>query len=242
MNTNPLVIVRSVAKTYRRGQSKVDALHNVSLEVRNGEFVVLTGRSGSGKTTLLNLIAALDYPDDGEIIVAGADIAPMRLAAAARYRSERIGIVFQSYSLLPQLTALENVLLPMIPKRQLDRRRAIELLDAVGLAGRTGHRPPELSGGEQQRVAIARALANDPPLLLADEPTGNLDEENARIIMDLLCSSCRKLGKTLILVSHDRQAMSTADSIFELRAGTLMRMHGDVANSIDVESQVTRHR
>jgi putative ABC transport system ATP-binding protein len=242
MNTNPLVIVRSVAKTYRRGQSKVDALHNVSLEVQNGEFVVLTGRSGSGKTTLLNLIAALDHPDHGEIIVAGTDIACMGLAAAARYRNERIGIVFQSYSLLPQLTALENVLLPMIPKRQLDRRRALELLHAVGLGDRSGHRPPELSGGEQQRVAIARALANDPPLLLADEPTGNLDEENARIIMDLLCSSCRKLGKTLILVSHDRQAMSTADSVCELRAGTLTRMHGDVENSIDVESQVTRQR
>jgi putative ABC transport system ATP-binding protein len=242
MNTNPLVVVRSVAKSYKRGRNKIDAIREVSLDVREGELVVLTGRSGSGKTTLLNLIAALDHPDAGEIIVAGAHIAPMRLAAAARYRSERIGIVFQSYSLLPQLTALENVLLPMIPKRQLDRRRAIELLDAVGLAGRTGHRPPELSGGEQQRVAIARALANDPPLLLADEPTGNLDEENARIIMDLLCSSCRKLGKTLILVSHDRQAMSTADSVFELRAGALTRMHGDVANSFGVEFPVARHR
>jgi putative ABC transport system ATP-binding protein len=240
MNTNPLVIVRSVAKTYRRGQSKVDALHNVSLEVQNGEFVVLTGRSGSGKTTLLNLIAALDHPDAGEIIVAGAHIARMRLAAAARYRNERIGIVFQSYSLLPQLTALENVLLPMIPKRRLDRRRAIELLDAVGLGGRSGHRPAEMSGGEQQRVAIARALANDPPLLLADEPTGNLDEENARIIMDLLCSSCRKLGKTLILVSHDRQAVSAADAVFELRAGTLTGRRDGVANSFGLEFPVNR--
>jgi ABC-type lipoprotein export system ATPase subunit len=195
--------------------------------------------NGSGKTTLLNLVAALDHPDDGEIIVAGAHITRMRLAAAARYRNERIGIVFQSYSLLPQLTALENVLLPMIPKRRLDRRRAIELLDAVGLDGRSGHRPAEMSGGEQQRVAIARALANDPPLLLADEPTGNLDEENARSIVDLLCSSCRERGKTLILVSHDRQAMGMADSVFELRAGALT-MHGDVANSVGVDSQVTR--
>jgi ABC-type lipoprotein export system ATPase subunit len=221
MSTVPLVVVRSVAKTYRRGQSNVDALHDVSLEVQEGELAVITGRSGSGKTTLLNLIAALDYPDDGEIVVAGADITRMRLAAAARYRSERIGIVFQSYSLLTQLTALENVLLPMIPKRQLDRRRAVELLHAVGLGDRSGHRPPELSGGEQQRVAIARALANDPPLLLADEPTGNLDEENARSIMDLLCSSCRERGKTLILVTHDRQAIGTADTVFELRVGTL---------------------
>jgi putative ABC transport system ATP-binding protein len=240
MNTGPLVVVRSVAKSYKRGRNKIDALREVSLEVREGELVVLTGHSGSGKTTLLNLIAALDSPDDGEIIVGGADITQLRLAAAARYRNERIGIVFQSYSLLPQLTAVENVLLPMIPRGRLDRRRAVELLDAVGLAGRTGHRPPELSGGEQQRVAIARALANDPPLLLADEPTGNLDEENARIIMDLLCSSCRKLGKTLILVSHDRQALGAADAVFELRAGTLTGRHDGVANSFGVEFPLTR--
>ena len=175
------VVIRSVSKTYRRGQRRVTALHAVSFALSEGELALVVGPSGSGKTTLLNLIAALDRPDCGEIIVGGADVTALSRSAAARYRNERVGFIFQSYNLLPQLTALENILVPMLPKRQADTRRARELLDAVGLGDRARHRPSELSGGEQQRVAIARALVNDPALILADEPVGNLDDENERM-------------------------------------------------------------
>src|SRR5262249_31424612 len=157
----------------------IEALHDVSLAVETGEFLVLVGPSGSGKTTLLNLTAALDRPDQGTIAVTGQDVTPLGISAAARFRNRCVGIVFQSYNLLPQLTAIENVLLPMIARRQIDRPRALALLDQVELGHRAGHRPAELSGGEQQRVAIARALANNPDLIVADEPTGNLDERSA---------------------------------------------------------------
>jgi ABC-type lipoprotein export system ATPase subunit len=185
-----------------------------------GELALLAGPSGSGKTTLLNLIGALDRPDRGKIIVDGSEITGLSPAAAARYRNEPVGFIFQSYNLLPQLTALENVVLPLLPKRRADRRRAVELLDAVGLSDRSSHRPAELSGGEQQRVAIARALANDPALILADEPTGNLDDDNARNIAELLSSACRERGKTLILVTHDRQMIRPVDRVFDMRDGS----------------------
>jgi len=218
---NSSVDVRSVTKTYRRGQRRVTALLNISFEVWQGGLALLVGPSGSGKTTLLNLIAALDRPDRGEIIVGGSEITGLSRSAAALYRNERVGFIFQSYNLLPQLTALENIILPMLPKRRSDRRRAMELLGAVGLGHRSSHRPPELSGGEQQRVAIARALANDPAILLADEPTGNLDVDNARKIAELLSSTCRERGKSLILVTHDREMIRPADRVFDIRAGFL---------------------
>ena len=215
------VVVRSATKTYRRGQRHIRALRDVSLEMSQGEIVLLVGPSGSGKTTLLNLIAALDWPDYGEVIVGGAEITRLSRSAAARYRNEEIGFIFQSYNLLPQLTALENILLPMLPKGRLDRRRAMELLDAVGLGDRGDHRPSELSGGEQQRVAIARALANEPALILADEPTGNLDDANARNVAELLSSACRERGKSLILVTHDREMIRPVDRIFAMQDGFL---------------------
>jgi ABC-type lipoprotein export system ATPase subunit len=215
------VVVRSLTKTYRRGQRRVTALLDVSFEVWHGELALLAGPSGSGKTTLLNLIAALDRPDYGEIIVGGSEITGLSRSAAALYRNERVGFIFQSYNLLPQLTAVENIIVPMLPKRRSDRRRAMELLDAVGLSDRSSHRPSELSGGEQQRVAIARALANDPAILLADEPTGNLDVDNARKIAELLSSTCRERGKSLILVTHDREMIRPADRVFDIRAGFL---------------------
>jgi len=218
---SPLVAVQCVTKSYGRGSTAVKALDSVSFEARRGELIQLTGPSGAGKTTLLNLISALDRPDRGEILVAGANVTGLSLAKAARYRNERVGIIFQSYNLLPQLTALENVLVPMIPNGRMDRDRAFELLDAVGLVDRSAHRPSQLSGGEQQRVAIARALANDPVLILADEPTGNLDDENARNVMALLCDTCRNRGNTLIVVTHDRGIMHTADTVFELRGGII---------------------
>ena len=214
------VVVRSVTKTYRRGQKQITALKDVSFEMSQGELALLVGPSGSGKTTLLNLIAALDRPDCGQIIIGEMEITSLSRSAAARYRNERVGFIFQSYNLLPQLTALENILLPMLPRRRADRRRAMELLDAVGLSNRSSHRPAELSGGEQQRVAIARALVNDPEIILADEPTGNLDDDNARKIAVLLSSTCRERDKTLILVTHDRQMIRPVDRVFEMRAGT----------------------
>jgi ABC-type lipoprotein export system ATPase subunit len=194
-----------------------------------GEIVLLVGPSGSGKTTLLNLIAALDCPDRGEIIVGGSEITGLSRSAAARYRNEHVGFIFQSYNLLPQLTALENILLPMLPQRRLDRRRAVELLDAVGLSDRSSHRPSELSGGEQQRVAIARALANEPATILADEPTGNLDDDNARKVAELLSSACRERGRSLILVTHDREMIRPVDRIFAMQDGSLMAIESVLA-------------
>jgi ABC-type lipoprotein export system ATPase subunit len=213
-----------VTKTYRRGLRQITALEDASFEMSQGELALFVGPSGSGKTTLLNLIAALDRPDRGKIIVGELEITSLSRSAAARYRNERVGFIFQSYNLLPQLTALENILLPTLPKRRSDRRRAVELLDAVGLSDRSTHRPAELSGGEQQRVAIARALANDPALVLADEPTGNLDDDNALKIAELLSRTCRERGKTLILVTHDRQMIRPVDRVFDMRDGSLTRM------------------
>jgi putative ABC transport system ATP-binding protein len=219
--TIPSIVARSVSKTYRRGRQPITALRNVAFEVSQGELVLLIGPSGSGKTTLLNLIAALDRPDSGKILVDGLDVTGMSRSAAAGYRDERVGMIFQSYNLLPQLTALENILLPMIPRRRPNRRRALELLETVGLGDRGRHRPSELSGGEQQRVAVARALINDPSLILADEPIGNLDDENARKIIALLSDACRQRGKTVFLVTHDREMVGPADRVFEVRTGSL---------------------
>lgn len=223
--TAALVSLRSVSKTYRRQRQTIGALHDVSLEVECGEFVRLSGPSGSGKTTLLNLVAGLDRPDHGEIFVAGIDVARLSVSRASKYRAEQVGMVFQSYNLIPQLTALENVLLPMIALRRADQRRARELLDLVGLADRSAHNPAQLSGGEQQRVAIARALANDPALVLADEPTGNLDDQSAQRVMGVLTSAVRERGRTLLLVTHER-GMRTAERSLELRGGVLLSASG----------------
>jgi ABC-type lipoprotein export system ATPase subunit len=219
--TDLSVIVRSVSKTHWRGKQSITALQNVSFEISQGELALLVGPSGSGKTTLLNLIAALDRPDHGEILVDGLDVTGLSRYAAAGYRNKRVGIIFQSYNLLPQLTALENILLPMVPNGRSNHRHALELLEAVGLGDRGRHRPAELSGGEQQRVAIARALVNDPALILADEPIGNLDDENARKIIALLSDACRQRGTTVLIVAHDREIVGPADRVFELRTGSL---------------------
>ena len=217
--------VKAVSKTYRRGRLSVPALLNISFEIQPGEFVILTGSSGAGKTTLLNLLAALDWPDQGEIMVDGKNIAHLSLWSAASYRRVQVGIIFQAYNLLPQLTAIQNVALPMIAAGSLDLRRADELLRSVGLGDRTLHRATELSGGEQQRVAIARALANHPKIVLADEPTGNLDDENAREVLRLLIHSCKERGATLMLATHDIRSFEGADRVFALQAGLLREEH-----------------
>ncbi len=221
--------VVAVSKTYRPRSGAVQALRDVSLSVRSGEYLAIAGESGAGKTTLLSLIAALDRPDSGEITVNGTRVTALRPRAAARYRNSQVGVIFQAYNLLPQLTALENVLLPMLPAGRADRRRAQELLEAVGLGDRAAHRPIELSGGEQQRVAIARALINDPPLLLADEPTGNLDERSAGAVLELLRDACRQRGRTLLLSTHDPRGLDEADRGLLLRHGQLLCRHQDGA-------------
>jgi ABC-type lipoprotein export system ATPase subunit len=217
--TQAFVSVRAVSKTYHSDRTTIGALREVSLAIEKGEFVRLSGPSGSGKTTLLNLIAGLDRPNQGEVFVAGIDVARLSGSRASRYRAEQVGMVFQSYNLIPQLTALENVLLPMIALGRTNRDRAREVLDLVGLADRSNHNPSQLSGGEQQRVAIARALANDPALVLADEPIGNLDEQSAELVMGLLTSAVRERGRTLLLVTHEREMAQTADKCLELRGG-----------------------
>lgn len=221
MNRRSLIEFKAVSKTYRRGQLSVPALSNISFEIEPGEFVMLTGSSGAGKTTLLNLLAALDRPDQGEIVVDGKNIAHLSLRSAASYRRLQVGIIFQAYNLLPQLTAIQNVALPMIAAGRLDMRRAERLLRSVGLGNRALHRATELSGGEQQRVAIARALANDPKLVLADEPTGNLDEENAREVLRLLAQSCKERHAILMLATHDIRSFEGADRVFALQSGLL---------------------
>jgi len=231
-----MIAVHAVTKTYLRGRQLITALQNVSFQIAQGELVLLLGPSGSGKTTLLNLIAALDRPDRGEILVDGLSITDLSRSAAAGYRNERVGMIFQSYNLLPQLTALENIVLPLVPAGRSNQRRAIELLEAVGLGDRSTHRPSELSGGEQQRVAIARALVNEPALILADEPIGNLDDENARTIIALLSDACRHRGKTVFLVAHNREMVEAADRVFEIRAGSLTSIE---SQAISLPRQLT---
>jgi ABC-type lipoprotein export system ATPase subunit len=217
--------VEEVVKSYGAA-SAVVALRGVSLEVRRGERVALLGKSGSGKSTLLNLIGGLDRPTSGRIEAGGGDLARMTGEQLAAYRLATVGMIFQAYNLIPSRTALENVELPMVLAgvAPADRRAAATAaLEAVGLGGRLGHRPMELSGGEHQRVAIARALVNRPEILLADEPTGNLDSATAAEIMALLLDHLRREGTTLIMVTHDEElARQAADRIVRLRDGRVI--------------------
>lgn len=206
--SNDLAVrVVDVVRQYKMGTSLIRAADGVSLEIGRGEFVALLGASGSGKSTLLNLIAGLDRPTGGAIYVLGRDLAKMSSQDLARYRRETVGMIFQSFNLIPTMTLEENVELPL-RFAEVDRgeraNRVREALERVDLIKRLGHRPPELSGGEQQRVAIARALVNRPALLLADEPTGNLDSRTGTEIMTLLGDVNRKLGTTVVMVTHER--------------------------------------
>ena len=227
MNASPIIQTRSVAKTYLIGNVRVAALEDVSLSVDEGRFVAVTGASGSGKSTLLNLLGGLDTPSAGTIEVAGALVSAMDRDALARYRRFGAGMIFQSFNLVPSRTALENVELPLVfsdVDKKERRRRAAELLDRVGLAHRAGHRPPELSGGEQQRVAVARALVNDPRLLLADEPTGNLDSQTSREIVGLLAELNRSRRLTVVMVSHEESLVREyAQEVVRLRDGRVVR-------------------
>jgi putative ABC transport system ATP-binding protein len=215
-----MIELRGVSKTVPSGSSTLTILHELDLVVPARQVVAITGPSGSGKSTLLGLIAGLDSPSTGQIAIDGTDITSLDEDALAKLRGRRIGFVFQFFHLLPSLTALENVLIPMeIAGVSGARPRAAALLDEVGLSERGHHYPSQLSGGEQQRVAIARALANDPPLLLADEPTGNLDSATGRHIIELLLEINRSRGTTLVLVTHDPELAAVADAAIALKDG-----------------------
>jgi putative ABC transport system ATP-binding protein len=226
MNASPIIQTRSLAKTYHIGNVRVAALDDVSLSVDEGRFVAISGASGSGKSTLLNLLGGLDTPSGGTIEVSGALVSAMDRDALARYRRFGAGMIFQSFNLVPSRTALENVELPLVfsgVDKKERKRRAAELLDKVGLAHRAGHRPSELSGGEQQRVAVARALANSPRLLLADEPTGNLDSQTSREIVGLLAELNRSRHLTVVMVSHEESLVREyAQEVVRLRDGRVV--------------------
>jgi putative ABC transport system ATP-binding protein len=220
-----LVSLKNVVKRYQRGKQSVEVLHGVNLTIEQGEFLALMGPSGSGKTTLLNLIAGLDQPTEGEVTVAGERIDKLSGGKLAKWRARHIGFVFQFYNLLPVLTAARNVEVPLLltnlssAQRKQNVRAVLEL---VGLADRATHKPGELSGGQQQRVSIARALVADPTLLVCDEPTGDLDRENAEEILGLLQTLNRKQGKTIIMVTHDPLAADHAARTLHVDKGRLV--------------------
>ncbi len=220
----PLVVIREVSKSYRRGNQQVPVLQNLSLSIAEGQFLALMGPSGSGKSTLLNLIAGLDQVDSGSIEVDGVDIGALSESELARWRALNVGFIFQFYNLIPVLTALENVELPLLLSgltRRQRRERAELALSLVRLADRLDHYPGQLSGGQQQRVAIARALVTDPTLLVADEPTGDLDRVSAEEVLTLLDRLNTDVGKTIIMVTHDPRAGRRAHSIEYLDKGVL---------------------
>ena len=215
-----MIELAGVSKTVDSGGRPLTILHPLDYSIASGQFVAIVGPSGSGKSTLLGLLAGLDAPSSGSVVIDGVDITRLSEDSLARLRGEKIGFVFQFFHLVPSLTAFENVLIPMeIAGRKDAAARARQLLEEVGLTDRAHHYPSQLSGGEQQRVAIARALANDPPNVLADEPTGNLDSATGRHIMELLLSVHRARGTTLVLVTHDAELASLADTRLVLRDG-----------------------
>jgi putative ABC transport system ATP-binding protein len=219
------VELRNVVRQYGGGDSSVRALDDVTLTVSEGEFLAIMGPSGSGKSTLLNLVGALDRPDSGSIVVGGQDIAGLSVKAAARYRRTDVGFIFQSFNLLPRLSVLENVAMPLMfdgvaPAERTSRAR--EALTELGMQHRLEHRPPTLSGGEKQRVSIARALVHAPRLLLADEPTGNLDSRNAAAAMSVLSQLNRDRGQTIVLITHEAEVAAHASRVVHMRDGRLV--------------------
>ncbi|HID87624.1 MAG TPA: ABC transporter ATP-binding protein [Anaerolineae bacterium] len=219
-----MIRLEGVTRVYRMGRKAVVALRDVTLSIDEGEFVAIVGPSGSGKSTLLNMISGIDRPTAGRVVVGDVVVSEMDENSLARWRGETVGIIFQFFQLLPTLTALENVMLPMefrgtYPGRR--EERAMEVLSIVGLASHAHHLPSELSGGEQQRVAIARALANDPPILLADEPTGNLDTETGQKVVQLL-GDLNRQGKTIVLVTHEEHLTAAAHRIVHMRDGQIV--------------------
>ncbi|MBW3777266.1 ABC transporter ATP-binding protein [Aeromonas veronii] len=224
MSSTPIIVVKGLSKSVRLGQESLTILEGIDLQVNSGETVALVGASGSGKSTLLGLLAGLDLPSQGDIEILGKSLGELDEEGRARLRAEQIGFVFQSFLLLPTMTALENVMLPAELRGERDcEPRARELLAAVGLGERLHHLPPRLSGGEQQRVAIARAFMTRPSLLLADEPTGNLDSKTGEKVIELLFELNRKHGTTLVVVTHDHQLAERCQRQLVMTAGRLDR-------------------
>ncbi len=224
---NTIIKLKDVWKIYKMGDVKVPALRGLDLEIKKGEFVAVMGPSGSGKSTAMNMIGALDIPTKGHIYLDNIDIATLSESDLSQIRGRKIGFIFQQFNLIQTLTAKENIMLPMIFQgRTFEERnkRAEYLLNLVGLGDRMNHKPNELSGGQQQRVAIARSLANDPEVVLADEPTGNLDTKTGDIIMDFLGKLNKKEGKTIIMVTHDEDVACCAKRIKFLRDGKIMNL------------------
>ena len=220
----PLIQIRNLSKAYQRGGQRIAVLSELSLDVEEGEFVGLMGPSGSGKSTLLNLIAGIDKPDSGTLQVGGVDITQLGETDLAHWRGANVGFIFQFYNLMPVLTATENVELPLMLtnlSRRERRERAEFTLELVGLADRMTHQPAELSGGQQQRVAIARALISDPTLIVADEPTGDLDRVSGSEILDLMARLNQELNKTIVMVTHDPKAAERAHTLRHLEKGVL---------------------
>ncbi len=224
--SKPVLEIKNLNKTYMLGKRPVNALTNLNLEVNKGEFIAIMGPSGSGKTTLLNVIGCIDKATDGQVTLDGIDVTKTPENKLYKVRRDKMGFIFQSFNLLPYLNARENVELPMEGKtrsRAERKKRAQELLKMVGLAGRENHRPNRLSQGEQQRVAIARALANDPAIILADEPTGNLDSQNKQDIIKLLANLNLTQGTTIIMVTHDSQAANNTERMLLLKDGKIIK-------------------
>jgi putative ABC transport system ATP-binding protein len=220
----PLIECRKITKSYRKGENLITPLHELDLDVEAGEFLALMGPSGSGKTTLLNLIAGIDRPTSGHLFVRGTDIAALSRSKLADWRSANVGYIFQLYNLVPVLTAYENVELPLLlhPRSAKERHERVSAaLELVGIADRHDHYPRQLSGGQEQRVAIARAIVTDPAIIVADEPTGDLDANSARAIMQLLSRLNKELGKTLIMVTHDARSAAYAGRTLHLEKGRL---------------------
>jgi ABC-type lipoprotein export system ATPase subunit len=220
-----IIQAKQVQKIYRSGQLRVEALSNIDLAVESGEMVAIMGPSGCGKTTLLNCLSGLDTVDEGDIFIQGENLRDLSDNERTSYRARHMGFIFQDFNLLPMLSAVENVELPMLVSRVPSRKarlRALEMLDRVSLVDRARHRPAELSGGQRQRVTIARALTNNPAIIWADEPTGNLDSESANDVMDLLCRFNREFGQTLVVVTHALEVGQRANRIIRMQDGSIV--------------------
>lgn len=225
----PIIKLENVWKTYLLGQVELHALRGIDLEINPGAFVCIMGRSGSGKSTLLNMVGTLDVPTKGNLFIEGKEVKSLSESALSQLRGKTIGFIFQEFNLLPNLNALENVTLPMIFQGTTLKERikkGTELLASVGLENRVHHQPAELSGGERQRVAIARAFSNNPEMVIADEPTGNLDSKTGKVVMDILTDFHKKQGKTIVVVTHDPNIASYSEEIINIKDGQIVLNHG----------------
>lgn len=235
-NAQSLIQINHLSKSFQEGEQTRNVLQSLDLRIHRGEIIVLLGRSGSGKSTLLNLLSGIDLPDSGEIIIDGINLTRQKEQERTLFRRRNIGFVFQFFNLIPTLTVAENLLLPLELNDRADetgKNRVQQLLEDVGLGDRANSFPDRLSGGEQQRVAIARALVHDPLLLLADEPTGNLDFETGKKIIDLLDKLVRQRGKNMVMATHSRDVIGLADRVFAVRNGQLIEQNGQKVLNIN---------